>query len=108
MSAIALISPVTNGVPFIRRSNGPPAMFGLIFSVLAIIALLSMAFHITMRIRLLKMDAARDRIEWLRFRGSTEVMDTYQALFPRTVLPRFCRFALDFHFLRRRHAVRDH
>jgi len=68
-------------------------MFGLLFSVLAIIALLSMAFHITMRIRLLKMDAARDRIEWLSFRSSAEVMDTYQALFPRSVLPRFCRFA---------------
>ncbi len=68
-------------------------MFGLLFSVLAIIALLSMAFHTTMRIRLLRMDAARDRIEWLSFRGSTEVTDTYQALFPRSVLPRFCRFA---------------
>jgi hypothetical protein len=68
-------------------------MFGLLFSVLAIIALLSVAFHITMRIRLLKMDAARDRIEWLSFRSSTEVMDTYQALFPRSILPRFCRFA---------------
>jgi hypothetical protein len=68
-------------------------MFGFLFSFLAIIALLSVAFHVTMRIRLLKMDAARDRIEWLSFRGSTEVMDTYQALFPRSVLPRFCRFA---------------
>jgi hypothetical protein len=29
----------------------------------------------------------------LSFRGSTEVLDTYQALFPRSVLPRFCRFA---------------
>ena len=68
-------------------------MFGLLFSVLGIIALLSAAFHIAMRIRLMRMDAARDRIEWLSFRGSTEVMDTYQALFPRSVLPRFCRFA---------------
>jgi hypothetical protein len=39
------------------------------------------------------MDAARGRIEWLSFRSSTEVMDTYQDLFPRSVLPRFCRFA---------------
>jgi hypothetical protein len=68
-------------------------MFGLLFSVLGIITLLSTAFHIAMRIRLMRMDAARDRIEWLSFRGSTEVMDTYQTLFPRSVLPRFCRFA---------------
>jgi hypothetical protein len=68
-------------------------MFGLLFSVLVIIGLLSNAFHIAMRIRLLRMDAARDRIEWLSFRASTEVMDTYQTLFPRSVLPRFCRFA---------------
>ena len=68
-------------------------MFGLMFSVLVIIGLLSTAFHIAMRIRLLRMDAARHKIEWLSFRGSTEVMDTYQALFPRSVLPRFCRFA---------------
>lgn len=68
-------------------------MFGLLFSVLVIIALLSTAFHTAMRIRLMRMDAARDRIEWLSFRGSTEVMDTYQAFFPRSVLPRFCRFA---------------
>lgn len=67
-------------------------MFGLMFSVLVIIALLCGAFHTTMRIRLMRMDTARDRIEWLSFRGSTEVMDTYQALFPRSVLPRFCRF----------------
>jgi hypothetical protein len=40
-------------------------MFGLMFSVLVIIGLLSTAFHIAMRIRLLRMDAARDRIEWL-------------------------------------------
>ena len=46
-----------------------------------------------MRIRLLRMDAARDRIEWLSFRSSPEVMDTYQDLFPSSVLPRFCRFA---------------
>ncbi len=64
-------------------------MFGLMFSVLVIIGLLSTAFHIAMRIRLLRMDAAKDRIEWLSFRSSTEVMDTYQALFPRSVLATF-------------------
>jgi hypothetical protein len=68
-------------------------MLGMMFSALVIIALLCTAFHTTMRIRLMRMDTARDKIEWLSFRGSTEVMDTYQALFPRSILPRFCRFA---------------
>lgn len=67
-------------------------MFDLMFSAVVLIALLCGAFHITMRIRLMRMDAARDRIEWLSFRGSTEVINTYQALFPRSVLPGFCRF----------------
>jgi hypothetical protein len=68
-------------------------MLGLMFSALVIIALLCTAFHTAMRIRLMRIDTARDRIEWLCFRGSTEVMDTYQSLFPRSLLPRFCRFA---------------
>jgi len=38
-------------------------MFGLLFSTLVIVGLLSTAFHTAMRIRLLRMDAARDRIE---------------------------------------------
>jgi len=68
-------------------------MLGLMCSALVIIALLCTAFHTAMRIRLMRIDTARDRIEWLSFRGSTEVMDTYQSLFPRSLLPRFCRFA---------------
>jgi hypothetical protein len=69
------------------------AIFGLLFFALVVIALLSNAFHAAMRIRLLRMDTARDRIEWLSFRSWNEVMDNYEALFPRSVLPRFCRFA---------------
>jgi hypothetical protein len=48
--------------------------------------------HTAMRIRLMRMDAGRNRIEWLSLRGWAEVMDTYQTLFPRSSLPRFCRF----------------
>jgi hypothetical protein len=51
------------------------------------------AFHLVMRIRLMKMDSAQDRIEWLSLRGGDEVLDTYETLFPRSMLPRFCRFA---------------
>lgn len=46
----------------------------------------------TMRIRLLRVNSTRDRIEWLSFRGGDDVLNTYEALFPRSVLPGFCRF----------------
>ena len=46
-----------------------------------------------MRIRLLRMDSGRDKIEWLSFRSGDDVLDTYAALFPHSVLPRYCRFA---------------
>jgi hypothetical protein len=67
-------------------------MFGLLFAVLVVIGLLSTVIHTAMRIRLMRMDAGRNRIEWLSLRGWAEVMDTYQTLFPRSSLPRFCRF----------------
>ena len=67
-------------------------MFGLLFAALVAIGLLSTVIHTAMRIRLMRMDEGRDRIEWLSFRGWAEVMETYQALFPRSFLPRFCRF----------------
>ena len=43
--------------------------------------------------RLMRMDSARDRIEWLSFRSGDDVLDTYAALFPHSALPRYCRFA---------------
>jgi hypothetical protein len=61
------------------------------FSVLVLLALISIVFHWAMRARLMKMDSSRDRIEWLSFRGGDDVLQTYEALFPRSVLPRFCR-----------------
>ena len=51
------------------------------------------AFYLVMRICLTRMDSAKDRIEWLTLRGNDEVLDTYDALFPRSVLPRFSRLA---------------
>jgi hypothetical protein len=60
---------------------------------LAILVLVNIAFWLAMRIRLMKMDSARDRIEWLGFRSGDDVLDTYAALFPHSVLPRYCRFA---------------
>jgi len=72
------------------------------FAVAFATPLLSMAFHIVMRIRLLRMDAARDRIEWLSFRG----FDRSHGHLPSPLSAASChvfviRF-LDFHFLRRR------
>ena len=66
-------------------------MVAVAFSVLVLLALISIAFHWAMRVRLMKMDSSRDRIEWLSFRGGDDVLKTYEDLFPRSVLPRFCR-----------------
>jgi len=63
-----------------------------VFSVLVILALVSGAFYFAMRIRLIRVDTARDRIEWLSFRSSDDVLAAYATLFPRSLLPRFCRF----------------
>jgi hypothetical protein len=63
-----------------------------VFSAMVIMAVVSGAFYFGMRIRLMRADTARDRIEWLSLRTGDDVLDTYEALFPRSVLPRFCRF----------------
>lgn len=67
-------------------------MVAVAFSTMVVFALVSGAFYFVMRIRLMRVDSARDRIEWLSFRSSDDVLDTYVALFPRSVLSRFCRF----------------
>lgn len=68
-------------------------MVAVAFSALVMLALVSVVFHWAMRVRLMKMDSSRDRIEWLSFRSGDDVLKTYEDLFPRSVLPRFCRFA---------------
>ena len=70
-------------------------MFAVVFaafSVPVILALVSGAFYFAMRIRLMRVDTARDRIEWLSFHSSDDVLAAYATLFPRSLLPRFCRF----------------
>ena len=64
----------------------------VVFSALVISAVFSAAVHFAMRIRLMRADSARDRIEWLSFRSGDDVLSSYEALFPKSVLPRFCRF----------------
>ena len=66
-------------------------MFAIAFSAMVILALVSIVVHWTMRIRLMRLDSTRDRIEWLSFHGGDDVLNTYEALFPRSGLPRFCR-----------------
>ena len=61
------------------------------FCMLLLMGLVSNSLYFAMRIRLMRMDSARDRIEWLSLRGSDTVLETYEALFPQSVLPRFCR-----------------
>ena len=69
-------------------------MVAFAFLALVILALVNIAFWWVMRIRLMRMDLASDRIEWLSFRSGDDVLDTYAALFPHSVLPRYCQFAL--------------
>lgn len=66
-------------------------MFAIAFSAMVILALVSIVVHWTMRIRLMRLDSTKDRIEWLSFHRGDDVLNTYEALFPRSVLPRFCR-----------------
>ena len=66
-------------------------MVGIAFSAIVILALVSIVAHWTMRIRLMRLDSTRDRIEWLSYHCGNDVVDAYEALFPRSVLPRFCR-----------------
>ena len=68
-----------------------PVVFA-VFSAMVVLGLVSGAFYFAMRIRLMRADSARDRIEWLSLRSSDDVLDAYEALFPRSVLPRFCHF----------------
>lgn len=65
-------------------------MFGVFFSILVIVALLSIFGEIVMRVRLTKR-ASRDKIAWWR-RGGDEVAATYEEVFPHSRLPLFRRF----------------
>jgi hypothetical protein len=64
-------------------------MFAIAFLAMVILALVSSTFYLLMRARLMRLDSAKDRIEWLSFRSSDDVLATYEALFPRSVLPLF-------------------
>lgn len=65
-------------------------MFGVLFSILAVVALLSIVGEFVMRVRLTRR-AARDKIAWWR-RGGDEVAAAYGEVFPDSPLPFFRRF----------------
>jgi len=66
-------------------------MSGVVFSIVVIVALLSICGELIMRIRLTRR-ASHDKIAWWR-RGGDEVAATYEELFPDSRLPLFRRFA---------------
>jgi hypothetical protein len=66
-------------------------MFGILFSILVLVGLLSICSEIVMRVRLTRR-VSRDKIAWWR-RGGDEVAATYEELFPRSRLSLFRRFA---------------
>jgi hypothetical protein len=65
-------------------------MFGVFFSILVVVALLSILGEIVMRVRLTRR-ASSDKIAWWR-RGGDEVSATYGEVFPDSSLPFFRRF----------------
>jgi hypothetical protein len=66
-------------------------MFGIFFSILVVVALLSIFGELVMRVRLTKR-TSRDKIAWWR-RGGDEVASSYAEAFPDSRLPVFRRFA---------------
>jgi hypothetical protein len=62
-------------------------MFGVLFSILVTVAILSSCGEIIMRIRLTKRSSS-DKIAWWG-RGGDEVAATYEELFPHSRLPIF-------------------
>jgi hypothetical protein len=65
-------------------------MFGVFFSILVFVALLSIFGEFVMRLRLTRR-ASRDKIAWWR-RGGDAVAATYAEVFPESRLPFFRRF----------------
>jgi hypothetical protein len=72
-------------------------MFGIFFSILVAVALLSFFGEIVMRVRLTRRETSRDKLAWWR-RGD-EVAATYEEVFPHSRIPLFRRFVFWFFVL---------
>ena len=81
---------IDTGLILKHWENGPASMFGVFFSILVVVALLSICGEIAMRVRLTKR-ASHDKIAWWR-RGGDEVHAIYEEVFPGSCLPFFTRF----------------
>jgi len=66
-------------------------MFGVFFSIVGVVALLSICGELAMRVRLTKREPS-DKLIWWRC-GGDEVAATYEQLFPHSRPPLFRRFA---------------
>lgn len=62
------------------------------FSALLLIALISIAGELTMRIRLSSREERGEKLLWWR-RGGDEIASEYQKLFPQSIFPRFRMYA---------------
>lgn len=67
-------------------------MFAIVFSILVLLAILSICSNIVIRVRLTKAEPSRDKLIWWR-RGSDEASETYRQLFPDSYLPQFIQAA---------------
>ena len=70
-------------------------MFGIFFSILVVMGLLSICGEIFMRVRLTRRETSRDKVSGWR-RGGDQVAAAYEELFPRSRLPLFRRFVFWF------------
>jgi hypothetical protein len=66
-------------------------MFGVFFSILVLVGILSICGEFVMRVRLTRRTSL-DKIAWWR-RGGDEVAASYAEVFPDSRLPFFRRFA---------------
>ena len=65
-------------------------MLGICFSILVIMALLSICGEMVMRVRLTRREPSRDKLVWWRS-GGDEVTAAYEEIFPGPRLPIFRR-----------------
>jgi hypothetical protein len=66
-------------------------MSSVAFSILVLIAVLSICINLVMRIRLTIAEHSRDKLVWWR-RSSDEIDTMYEELFPGSYLPQFNQF----------------
>jgi hypothetical protein len=62
-------------------------MFSVLFTVIAVLVLMSIFADIAMRIRLSKLDVRGEKLPWWSYRGGDQVLATYLELFPKSRLP---------------------